>query len=121
MRNQLENMFQQEGLKSKVQNITDAMKEVERKLLDQGYNRDVQERMLDIQHEMLKLQDAALKQGEDEKRESNTNRELYQNNAGELIPVPANYFNNKEILNRQVLPLQPRFRQRVKAYFQSDD
>jgi hypothetical protein len=121
LRNQLENMFQQEGLKSKVQNITDAMKQVERKLLDQGYNREVQERMLDIQHEMLKLQDAALKQGEEEKREANTNKQRFQNTTNEVIPVPSNYFNNKEILNRQVLPLQPRFRKRVKAYFQSDD
>ncbi len=121
LRNQLEDIIQQDGLQEKVQSITDAMKQVERKLLDQGYDRDVQQRMMDIQHEMLKLQDASLKQGEDEKREANTNQKQFENNTDAQIPDASNYFNNKEILNRQVLPLQPRYIQRVKAYFQLND
>ncbi|MGB3590301.1 MAG: hypothetical protein WBA16_01315 [Nonlabens sp.] len=121
LRNQLKDMIKSEGLQEKVNQITDQMKSVERKLLDQGYDRDVQQRMMDIQHEMLKLQDASLKQGKEEKREANTNRTDFENRTNARIPDASKYFNNKEILNRQVLPLQPQYRNRVKAYFKSND
>ncbi|WP_438961180.1 DUF4175 family protein [Nonlabens sp.] len=120
LRNQLEDMMQREGLEGVLEDITDKMKAVERKLLDQGFNREVQDRMMDIQHELLKLMDAGLQQGKEEQREATTNGKDYKNNTNNKIPDAARYFNNKEILNRQVLPLQPQYKIKVKEYFKRD-
>jgi hypothetical protein len=121
LRNELEDMIRHEGLEEKVGDITDKMKAVERKLLDQGFNREVQQRMMDIQHDLLKLRDAGLEQGEENQREARTNLRDFNNNTNAKIQDAAKYFNNKEILNRQVLPLQPQFRNKVKEYFKAND
>jgi hypothetical protein len=121
LRNELEDMIRREGLEEKVGDITDKMKAVERKLLDQGFNREVQQRMMDIQHDLLKLRDAGLEQGEENQREARTNLRDFNNNTNAKIQDAAKYFNNKEILNRQVLPLQPQFRNKVKEYFKAND
>ncbi|MGJ8683017.1 MAG: DUF4175 family protein [Nonlabens sp.] len=120
LRNQLEDMIQREGLEGVVNDITDKMKDVERKLLDQGFNREVEERMMEIQHDLLKLKDAGLQQGKDEQREATTNSKDYNNDTRNKIPDAARYFNSKEILNRQVLPLQQQYKLKVKEYFKSD-
>jgi hypothetical protein len=121
LRNDLENMIRREGLEQKAGDLVEKMKSVERKLLDQGFNREVQKRMMDIQHDLLKLRDAGLEQGEENQREAATNRKDFKNNTNLLVPDAAKYFYNKEILNRQVLPLQPAFKQKVKEYFKTND
>ncbi len=120
LRNQLEDMIRDEGLEGIVDDITDKMKAVERKLLDQGFNREVEERMMEIQHELLKLKDGGLQQGKDEQREATSNSKDYNNKSNNQIPSAARYFNSKEILNRQVLPLQQQYKLKVKEYFKSD-
>ncbi|MDP5077522.1 MAG: hypothetical protein NWQ19_05485, partial [Nonlabens sp.] len=121
LRNQLEDLIRREGLEGKMNALTDKMKGIERKLLDQGFNREVQQRMMDVQHDLLKLKDAGLLQGKEEQREATTNVRDFNNTSQDKIPDASKYFNNKEILNRQVLPLQPQFRNRVKEYFQKND
>ncbi len=121
LRNQLENMIINEGLQQKVDDITGAMKGVERKLLDQGYNREVQEQMSEIIYDLLKLKDANQQQGEEEQRRSQTNLKQFSNPLKVDPELIQRYFNNTEILNRQVLPLQPQYRNKVKEYFKSND
>ncbi|AZQ43141.1 hypothetical protein [Nonlabens ponticola] len=121
LRNQLEDMIIDEGLQQKVDEIRDQMKGVERKLLDQGFNRDVQNEMSEILYDLLKLKDANLEQGKDEQRQSNANQRQYINTASQLDATIQRYFENKEILNRQVLPLQPQYKGKVKSYFKTND
>jgi hypothetical protein len=121
LRGELEDMIRREGLEEKVGGIIDKMKAVERKLLDQGFNREVQQRMMDIQQDLLKLKDAGLEQGEENQREARTNRRDFYNTTDAKTLDAAKYFNNKEILNRQVLPLQPQYRTKVKEYFKAND
>ncbi|KQC32371.1 glutamyl-tRNA synthetase [Nonlabens sp. YIK11] len=121
LRNQLEDMIIHEGLQKKVDEITGAMKGVERKLLDQGFNREVQQQMSEIIHDLLKLKDANAEQGEENQRQSQTNFNQFENPLKLDEELIQRYFNNKEILNRQVLPLQPHYRSKVKEYFKTDD
>jgi hypothetical protein len=118
LRNQLEDRIRKAGLPNDVGNIVKKMKDIERKLLDQGYNRSTRQLMLNVHQELLKLQDASQQQGEEQKRQSETNRKNFSNRTNEELPDAAKYFNNKEILNRQILPLQPFYKKRVKQYFQ---
>ncbi|WP_194851600.1 DUF4175 family protein [Nonlabens antarcticus] len=121
LRDQLENMIINEGLQKKVDDITGEMKGVERKLLDQGFDREVQNRMTKIIHDLMKLKDANLEQGEEQQRKSIFNQNEFVNPLKSDPAVIERYFNNKEILNRQVLPLQPQYRSKVKEYFKTND
>lgn len=121
LRNQLEDMIRKEGLEGKVGNIVERMKDVERRLIDQGYDREVEKRMMQVTHELLKLKDAGLFQGKEDQRESEQGNDRFVNPNRTSKIDPAKYFNSKEILNRQVLPLQPEFKNRVKEYFKSND
>jgi len=121
LREQLENMIINEGLQQKVDQITSEMKGVERKLLDEGFNREVQNQMTEIIHDLMKLKDANLEQGEEEQREAISNKKQFVNPLPYDPKVLERYFNNKEILNRQVLPLQPQYRSKVKEYFKTND
>jgi hypothetical protein len=69
----------------------------------------------------LKLENAALKQGKKQERESNTNKSTFQNPITTKPSLLDNYRNETEILNRQSLPLRQNFQNRVKEYFRSDD
>ena len=55
-------------------------------------------------------------QGQDSKRESNGNTKDYFGSI-RLYPALLNYLKSVEILNRQSLPLQPNFNQKVQIVF----
>jgi hypothetical protein len=77
--------------------------------------------MLNLKHELLKLEKAIQQQGEDTKRQSKTNDKNYNGNTTPLSKELKEYLNSVEILNRQSLPLQPNFNQKVQNYFKSND
>ncbi|MDT8347191.1 MAG: hypothetical protein RQ756_05275, partial [Flavobacteriaceae bacterium] len=119
LRFQLEDKIRELGLDEKYRKLSEDMKSVENKLLDQGFNREVARQMKQISHELLKLEDARLQQSEDEKRESNSNENQFNNNANQLPEQIRKYFNDVEILNRQALPLRPEYLKKVKRYFEA--
>jgi hypothetical protein len=74
-----------------------------------------------IQYELLKLENAALKQRKKSERESSTNKKDFQNPIITKPSLLENFRNEVEILNREGLPLREDFRYRVKEYFKTDD
>ncbi|MFC4095788.1 hypothetical protein [Euzebyella saccharophila] len=97
------------------------MENFENDLLENGITARNLERINQIQHQLLKLENAALKQGKKSERESYTGREEFVN---PIISKPSfldNYNNEIEILNRQALPLRQNYQNRVKEYFKGDD
>lgn len=96
------------------------MEDFENDLLENGITERTRNKVNTIQHELLKLENAALKQGEKEERESNVNERKFNN---PIITKP-DLFNrqgsNIEILNRQALPLRQNYGKKVKVYFKND-
>ena len=66
------------------------MKQLEQQLLDKGFNNEVLQNMLKLEHELLKLDDARLKQGKDNKREANTNKKSFQQRRIEELLQKSN-------------------------------
>ena len=97
------------------------MEEFENDLLENGITQQSLSKINNIQYELMKLENAALKQGKKQERESNTNTNEFQNPIISKPSVLDNYRNEVEILNRQTLPLRQNFQNRVKDYFKSDD
>jgi len=93
------------------------MEQFENELLENGITKRTSDRMNQIQHQLMKLEDATLKQGKKTERESNTNEKDFSApilTKPELLKPEGNEF---EILNRQALPLRPVYQNRVREYF----
>lgn len=123
---QLRNALQDKIRKDRKGNRTGSdllkkMEDVEQELLEKGFNENTLRKMLDLKHELLKLEDATLEQGEEEKRESMTNRIEFNNENSKQLEKAKQYFNTTEILNRQVLPLRQNYKKKVQQYFKKDN
>tara|TARA_R110002020_G_scaffold475985_2_gene715665 strand:+ start:10644 stop:14096 length:3453 start_codon:yes stop_codon:yes gene_type:complete len=101
--------------------LVQQMDDFQNDLLRNGVTQQTMNKMNNINREMLKLDNAALKQGKTKERESNNSNDLFQNPILTRPSILDNYRNDVEILNRQALPLQQNFQIRVKDYFKIDD
>ncbi len=117
LRNQLKDRLSKEGLEGLGGKLLKEMEGIEQRLLEHGFNDETLKRMLDLQHELLKLDEADFEQGKEEKRESRTNRQEYENQLRLQPEEIKKYFNQIEILNREALPLQQEYRKEVQRYF----
>ncbi len=97
------------------------MEDFENDLLENGITKRGIEKINNIQHELMKLQNAVLKQGQKSERESNTNNRNFTNPITTKPSELENYRNDIEILNRQALPLRQIYKDKVKTYFKKND
>lgn len=103
------------------QKLLKQMEEFENELLRNGVTERTVDRANALQYELLKLENAAMRQGRKEERESNVNTENFQIPILTKPEVLDNYRNEVEILNRQALPLRRNFQNKVREYFEGDD
>ncbi len=121
LREALENELKKEGLGGIGQNALNQMKDIEKQLINKGFKNETLNKMMNLKHELLKLEKAIQQQGEDNKRKSNTNKDSFNGTTSPLPSQLKDYLNSIEILNRQSLPLQPNYNQKVQEYFKSND
>ncbi|MEP0303891.1 MAG: hypothetical protein ABJD98_12245, partial [Maribacter dokdonensis] len=117
---QLENMINS-GDQKLGQKLIKQMEDFENDLLENGITERTINKANTIQYELLKLENAALKQGEKSERESNRNTKDFTNPITTKPSLLENYHNEVEILNRQSLPLRQNFQTKVKEYFKAND
>ena len=121
LRNQLQDRLSKEGLNGKGGDLLKKMEGIEQQLLDKGFNQNTLQQMLNLKYELLKLDKADLEQGQENRRESQTNKKDFRNNV-QLAPDDIKkYFNTTEILNREALPLQQDYKTKVQEYFKKKD
>ncbi len=97
------------------------MEQLEQDLLERGFTNDVLQKMMQLKHELLKLEEAAYEQGQDEKRESNSNNQEFEKRNINDIDREKLWFNQNEILNRQSLPLRAIYKKKAQEYFRKND
>jgi hypothetical protein len=100
-----------------IRNVLKSMEQLEKDILSRGLENDVIQRMQELNYELLKLDIAVGKQGEEHERESYVNRVEIVVNRIKDIKLSKQFFNQIEILNRQSLPLQQNYRLKVQKYF----
>jgi hypothetical protein len=121
LRQQLEDRLNKQGLKGQGGDLLKKMEGIEQQLLEKGFNQRTLEEMRNLKYEFLKLDKAALEQGQESRRESKTNRNAFRNTLRQSPEEVRKYFNTTEILNREALPLRPEFKQKVQLYFKNDN
>ncbi|WP_299259166.1 DUF4175 family protein [uncultured Aquimarina sp.] len=122
LRNALQDKLKQQGIGNrKGSDLLKRMEQVESELLEKGFSDQTLSKMLELKHELLKLDDATFEQGEEDRRESKSNDKLFENDSNQQMLKAKQYFNTTEILNRQVLPLRQNYKRKVKEYFKKDN
>ena len=121
LREALQNELNKQGLGGSGQNALDQMKQIEKQLLNKGFNNETLQKILNVKYELLKLEKAVQQQGEEKKRQAETNKKEFTNQSNALPARLQEYINSIEILNRQSLPLRSNFNQKVQEYFKSND
>ena len=117
LREALQKELAKKGLDSQGRPVIDQIKQSEKQLLNKGFKNENLQRILNIQQELLKLNNAVQQQGQDTKRQSETNKAEFSNRSNALPSSLLEYLNSVEILNRQSLPLRSNFNQKVQEYF----
>jgi hypothetical protein len=97
--------------------VLKTMEQLENEILEKGFNAGTLQKMQNLNYELLKLDKAALEQGEDKKRKSSSNLKEYQRNKLKALKFKKLFYNQTEILNRQSLPLQQTYKIKVRNYF----
>lgn len=124
LRNALEDQihdFQNASDQHNAQKAIEEMKQLENDLIEKGFTQSNQQKMLQLHHQLLKLENAAMQQGEKPTRESTTNIQDFTNPTQNLNPALQQYLNEVEILNRQSLPLRQIYKEKVNTYFKTND
>lgn len=110
-----------EGDRQLAERILKQMERFENELLERGITEHTMNRMNSIEHELLRMENAALKQGEKMERESQTNKRQFANPLT-TRPTGIEVFKEEvDILNRQALPLRQVYQLKVRDYFREDD
>jgi hypothetical protein len=102
---------------AKAKRVLKTMEQLENEILEKGFNTTTLQKMQQLNYELLKLDEAKLKQGKDKKRKSNTNSLEYQKRKAKELQFKKLFYNQIEILNRQSLPLQQNYKKKVQEYF----
>lgn len=121
LREALQKELNEKGLGGNGQKALDDMKQIEKQLLNQGFKNEILQKILNLNYELLKLDKAIQQQGEEQKRQAQTNKKEFNNTTNGLSPALKDYLNSIEILNRQSLPLRSNFNQKVQEYFKKND
>ncbi len=117
LRESLQNELNKQGIGRSGQNALEQMKEIEKQLLNKGFKNETLQKILNVKQELLKLNTAIQQQGQENKRQAETNKKEFSNQSKPLPPALLDYLNSIEILNRQSLPLRSNFNQKVQEYF----
>ena len=116
---QLEDMMR-ESDRNLAKKLIQQMEDFENDLLENGITERTRTKANNIQHQLLKLENASMEQGEKKERESKTNVRQFINPVTTKPELLQEYQNDIEILNRQALPLRQNFEKKVKVYFNND-
>ena len=96
------------------------MEQLENEILEKGFSSAVLQKMQQLNYELLKLDKAALNQGKDSNRKSNINQIVNERNSLKALEFKKQFYNQIEILNRQSLPLQQLYKNKVRTYFSEE-
>ena len=118
LRQELQNAIKQgKGNSGATKRVLKSMEQLENEILEKGFTQGIIQRMRNLNYQLLKLDKATFKQGEDKKRKSNTNITTYEQQKIQELQLKKLFYNQTEILNRQSLPLQQNYKKKVQEYF----
>ncbi|SFU27199.1 hypothetical protein SAMN05216480_101101 [Pustulibacterium marinum] len=106
--------------KRNTQTVIKDIESVEEELLSRGITEQTLQKMKRIEQQLIKLENASFEQGKKEERQSESNSKEFEGIHTDVDRL-KDYFNQVEILNRQILPLRQFYKAKVNQYFKEHD
>lgn len=116
LREQLEK-HSQNNKNTEAKRVAKKMEDLEKKLIEKGFNIENINKMQQLNYELLKLEKASYEQQTSNERKFKTNFIDYKPNKQQNIKFKKQFYNRIEILNRLSLPLHHDYKKRVNKYF----
>ena len=104
------------SLRQEGEKVLKTMEELEKELLEKGFSRSTVQKMQQLKYNLLKLNNAYFEQEKDNQRKAKANTILHKKNNAQIF-IKKQFYNQQEILNRQSLPLQKKYKNKVQEYF----
>lgn len=120
LKDQLENLLQEEGREGEHKELLDNMEKLERDLLEKGFDREVLERMKQLEYQLLELEKAMNQQDKDPKRESKSAEDSRRGSDIESLDDEKMMRELEEMMRRQNLEFRQNYKIKVKKYFNKD-
>ena len=92
------------------------MSDLQKRILKEGITQSVINKMIALQHELLKLKNATFNQHEDNKRQSRTNLRQYEGNDSLFLPEKIKFLPRNESLKRSQIPVNQDIKQKIMQY-----
>ena len=118
--NQLADKFSSPSDKQRITKLLKEMDNLERKLLREGITQETLNKMLQLQHELLKLRNATYKQSIDNQRISRSNSKNYSAPDSLFIKKSSKFAPFDEILKRYQIPVNQNINKKIKDYLSHD-
>jgi len=118
---QLKDKLGKGGENGNADKLLKELENIENDLINNGFTERTLQKLTELKHQLLKLENANFEQGEKKERESKTNFKEYKNTINNQDVDIKQYFKQIEILNRQVLPLRQIYKKKVQSYFKGND
>ncbi len=110
---QLGDRFSDKALQKKIMDLTKQMDDLQRKLLKEGITQSNLNKMIQLQHELLKLKNATFTQHQDNKRESKTNFIQYNGVDSIFLQKFPQFKAQNELLHRLQIPVNQKVKQKI--------
>ncbi len=121
LKDQMQKLLDREGKGSqKGKSVLNQMEDLEKILLEKGITKESLERMQQLEHELLEMENATLERNKDSKRKAETNQLEQQFRDIDELDELKKSGREDELLKRKRLELYPDYKNRVKEYFEQD-
>jgi len=114
--NQLGDKFSDQATKKRIKDLAKKMDELQHKILKEGITEQTVQKMIALQHELLKLKNASFNQHEDDKRESRSNFRQFNGLDSLFFRENFKFLPENELLNRNQLPVNQKVKQKIIKY-----
>jgi hypothetical protein len=121
IKEQMQRLLEQEGTDGQNgKSVLEQMENLEKILLEKGISKEAIQRMQQLEHELLELENANLKRNEDSKRKATSGKQTQEDREIEELDLKKYEVKEDEMLRRQRLELSPDYKRKVKRYFETE-
>jgi hypothetical protein len=122
IKEQMQRLLEEEGKDGQSgKSVLEQMESLEKILLEKGISNEAIQRMQQLEHELLELENANLKRNEDSKRKATLGEQIQENREIEELDLKKYDVKEDERLKRQRLELSPDYKRKVKRYFETEN
>ncbi len=117
---QLSDKFKDPSSKERISKLIKKMEDLEKRLLKEGITQSTLQKMIELQHELLKLKNASFTQHEDNKRRSKTNYNQFNIPDSLFFDKNTKFAPVDELLKRNKIPVNQQVKKKIKDFIRND-